>query len=384
VLRLLDADVTEINEIAEILGLDPIVVDQAVKKLEDKGHLTILHSNAETKIVRRAQLTDSGRKFLNGLERQIPQEENFYFRFDALTGEYLPDEGLSYFMGKPKRAQHKILPVDGVSPPREIDKLPYEQIKRFWRKNEAIWSKKGLIKILDISKEPCLVYRRRLQLLQFSRASDDDILVQVYDGHERLSNYEEALKKKKEELRALRAEKKNNSSEQNAEEVSKIIRILSTREHRSELFKALQKAKRYVIIVSPWLESAVDDEFCEKIKLALQRGVQLKIGYGYEVQVPKEEDKKRTKEALRKLKELKTEGDLYLQVFKFEQDVHSKVVLWDDEHIITTSFNWLSSKGEASGGRSRIEFGVLIHDSRSAEDMLVLLDKIFHNARRKI
>jgi len=137
-------------------------------------------------------------------------------------------------------------------------------------------------------------------------------------------------------------------------------RILSTYEHRPILEKALSEAKKQVVIISPWIRAdAMDNELISKIDKALQRKVEVVIGYGIS-QDTKHKDT-RPLDRLNKLKE-KVYGK-YLQVKRLG-NTHEKVLVCDTQFAVITSFNWMSFKGSPTRG-FRQETGFLFHDEKN-------------------
>jgi hypothetical protein len=133
------------------------------------------------------------------------------------------------------------------------------------------------------------------------------------------------------------------------------IRMLEVFEHPEILEEALKEAQERLLIVSPWIKSAVvNDGFISSLRSCLARGVAVSIGYGIN---PRNPDDGSDKGALRKLKELTSEyPNLILAPLG---DTHSKVLVLDRRYVVVTSFNWLSFRGDASKP-FRDERGVLV------------------------
>lgn len=135
---------------------------------------------------------------------------------------------------------------------------------------------------------------------------------------------------------------------------------LQMHEHRSKLFEALSSSKQQVIIISPWLNNeAVDNELQIAIGEALNRGVNILIGYGLG------EPNRREEHIVRKLKELRKGKTGKLCLYRM-RDIHSKVLICDDSFMVLTSFNWLSFAGDRNRG-SRVEDGILTRDKSVIE-----------------
>jgi DNA-binding MarR family transcriptional regulator len=133
------------------------------------------------------------------------------------------------------------------------------------------------------------------------------------------------------------------------------IEVLQMYEHRPKLIEALRVAKNQVIIVSPWLKSdAVDDELRQEMKKTLQRGVNISIAYGFGDETVAE------KRTVKKLQELAQNKKGKLKLSRVG-NLHSKVLICDQEFMVLTSFNWLSFAGDPLRG-TRIEDGMLTRD----------------------
>jgi len=150
------------------------------------------------------------------------------------------------------------------------------------------------------------------------------------------------------ELRARLAE-----SERRQAELRKALENLSVRhvpvyEHPDYLRRALNDARRRVLIVSPWIRfEVVNDELISRMRKALDRGIELWIAYGitpeggYRPKAKGDGDR----EAERKLRGL---GKDFVDTFHMTRlgDTHAKVLVCDSRFSIVTSFNWLSFRGD--------------------------------------
>lgn len=129
------------------------------------------------------------------------------------------------------------------------------------------------------------------------------------------------------------------------DESKRADRILSTYEHRPLLLDALDNAQNTVVIVSPWIKSSgLNGEILSRIERALQRKVQVFIGYG----ISKREDN--DKRILRSLEDIHNrQFGKRLHLIRLN-NTHEKVLIKDDEYMVITSFNWLSFKGDPKKG----------------------------------
>ena len=134
------------------------------------------------------------------------------------------------------------------------------------------------------------------------------------------------------------------------------VRPLAVYEHPPLLKRALEDSAERVLIVSPWIRRAVvTRQFVDDIRRALDRGVEVYIGYGLGGSDGNEgrADEEARKE-LGKLAEAREEF-----AFKRLGDTHAKVLIKDRDFFVISSFNWLSFRGDANR-TFREEWGALV------------------------
>jgi phosphatidylserine/phosphatidylglycerophosphate/cardiolipin synthase-like enzyme len=116
--------------------------------------------------------------------------------------------------------------------------------------------------------------------------------------------------------------------------------------HRKELIETIKKSKHTIVIWSGWATTySIDRELVDLFKDALERGVNIYAGFGYNTSrnyTPRQSDTRGIEE-LNKLKlfgkEKRSRG--YFLIGK--KDNHKKILICDDEYVIVGSFNWLSN-----------------------------------------
>ena len=134
----------------------------------------------------------------------------------------------------------------------------------------------------------------------------------------------------------------------NPQEISKKYKIdkqifikIEGKAHKKELIDSINNSKKDLIILSGWITDYVvikDENFLPSLISALQKGVNVYLGYGYE-RFGKHESQYATA-ALKEFESLEEKySNLNIRVFAN----HQKILIKDDEYIICGSFNWLSN-----------------------------------------
>lgn len=116
------------------------------------------------------------------------------------------------------------------------------------------------------------------------------------------------------------------------------VEMVAVYDHPGLLRSALECAQRRLIIISPWITNAVVDKvFLQTLTERLREGVAVYIGYGLG-------EEERTPDAVKQLDALAA----HYPRFRFVRlgDTHAKILIKDDEWLVTTSFNWLSFRGD--------------------------------------
>jgi hypothetical protein len=131
-------------------------------------------------------------------------------------------------------------------------------------------------------------------------------------------------------------------------------------DHPIHLKNALRSARKRILLISPWVKNAVvNTNFVSDLERRLRAGVVVHIGHGYG-----ESDEGSDDAAVRKLRNLQSR---YPDKFKLVRlpNTHAKILVYDDTYI-TTSFNWLSFKGDQER-TYRMEEGTLVRGAILAE-----------------
>ena len=152
------------------------------------------------------------------------------------------------------------------------------------------------------------------------------------------------------------------------------MRWLEMYEHRPLLEQALKDTQERLMIISPWIRAnSVNRWFLQQFENLLKRGVQVFIGYGLG-----EKDENRYPKDIEAEKALQKLASQYSKSFILKRlgDTHAKILISDTKFAVTTSFNWLSFKGERDR-TFRDERGTLVSDPQK-------IDELFDNLLRRL
>ncbi|MDJ1168069.1 phospholipase D-like domain-containing protein [Roseofilum sp. BLCC_M154] len=144
------------------------------------------------------------------------------------------------------------------------------------------------------------------------------------------------------------------------------MRWLEMYDHRPLLEQALKDTQERLMIVSPWIRAnSVNSWFLQQLQNLLKRGVQVFIGYGLG-----EKDENRYSRDIKAEKTLQKLADQYPKSFILKRlgDTHAKILISDTKFAVTTSFNWLSFKGERDR-TFRDERGTLVSDPEKIDEL---------------
>jgi hypothetical protein len=134
--------------------------------------------------------------------------------------------------------------------------------------------------------------------------------------------------------------------------VTGLVRSISVFEHADLLTEALDTAKTRLLIISPWVKNAVvTTDFIARLEKRLRAKVQVTIAHGIG-----DNDDDSNASALRRLQNLAARYDNF--DFVRLENTHAKILIFDDCWV-STSFNWLSFRGDPDR-TYRMEEGTLV------------------------
>lgn len=379
------------KEIGHFLGVNEGLISAAIAEQVSSGNI------AYASTVATVQLTDRGKNTVRSLESVRPVHVSMSVVFDRLVWS-LAKYDRRDLIQKAEAVERGMI----VVPPRKtsrisIDEVQAGEVNRILRGTEGKTLRKEVLSVRRI--RPFTHRFFPVKLLVFGDFDSGEVeLAAVVDGdasvdHDRalteiggpdalgisidepegrpvLSDELEAVRVPDEEVSGLRSAAIAGRIEASSREAVAIadpaptsaeemslqniqVRSVSVFEHREFLMEALNSAARRILLISPWIKSAVvDTDFVQRLEQRLRRGVRVTIAYGIG-----DNDSQSDAQAIERLRNLSRR---YSQLFRFVRlaNSHAKVLIFDDLWI-STSFNWLSFRGDPER-TYRMEEGTLV------------------------
>lgn len=375
VLRSADHGILGVAEIAGFLGFESKVLDSAVASQLGAGNVTY---NPDS---RRVSLTARGSVAARDLTSLVPVEQEIPITFDRTTwrvADYQDGDLISK-----RRVQEKgmvILPAARSSRilvsdvrPRDVEDIvsPTRDKRRF-----------QVLEIAHLRARKHLYLPIKLLVFSDGRTSTPEVIVLV-DGEEsafhlnQLTTLGGVGKLGLSVLPTQEATPTKNKAERTVREItadlakigeasfeiaSPVITQVSVFDHPVHLKFALSSAKKRILIISPWIRgSVVDTSFLADLERRLRAGVRVSIGHGYGP-----DDSGSDAQALKRLANLRQRFPNLLSFVRLP-NTHAKILIYDDAYI-TTSFNWLSFRGD-SNRTYRMEEGTMVEGSAYADEI---------------
>lgn len=364
-LRTAESGLAEVPDIASFLGISPGLLETAVV------NQLALHNVAYTPGTRRVQLTPHGSQSARDLSTVVPVETEIPIAFDRTV--WKPRSyGLRDLIRKREAEEQGmlIIPAKRSATIGKSD-LSAQDVQHLVRTEES----SNKFQVLDVMR----VRRNRnaylpVKVLVFAdRHSSESELLIIVDGEESTEHEVELqvlggsqtlnLSMAKDATGALEtipSPEADVPSAQQAEALAGsshdselVLRQLSVYEHGIELQTALASSATRLLIISPWVRRAVvDTQFLADLERRLRAGVSVAIGHGYG-----SDDRGSDADAIRRLANLQNRfSDRF--ILSRLPNTHAKILIHDDTYV-TTSFNWLSFRGDPAR-TYRMEEGTLI------------------------
>ncbi|GAA3175919.1 MULTISPECIES: phospholipase D-like domain-containing protein [Streptomyces] len=411
VLRLVDRNVNTGRDVAGMLGVPERMVDQTVAELFRSDNLRwgppAPQDDARTPGLR---LTDKGRTTAQKAAAVVPVRVNQPLVYDQMLGKVAPyDRRTTVPRGLAEEDGLIVLPVARSGPVDESN-ITAADITALLRENGT--TNREVLQVKSISQTKA---RRVLPVKLLVYADEDRTEIQlgvVVDGE--LSQAHELelighggakalgitveppperplLEPDLEKARVPLQEVTQHRAEQAAFQLGSQapapappaapqpqadeIRAIGVFEHAEILDEALTHARRRLLIISPWIKNAIiTTTFLSRLETRLARGVKIDIAYGYE-----DNDTKTDLAAVRKLNNLVARYQDKI-TFTRLKSTHAKVLVYDDVWV-TTSFNWLSFKGDPDR-TYRMEEGSLIRNRQVTDAQYARYLELIDEQRR--
>ena len=160
--------------------------------------------------------------------------------------------------------------------------------------------------------------------------------------------------------KAQMAEELAKREQQLLEQSGGAIPLIKTEEHRPLLIEAIDRASSELTLVSAWIRpGAFDDELRRKLAQAINRGVTVRIAWGFGTNWNRsspghkreeaQHNKRLGEEALAQLERMLPEIS-HGRLVTNRVETHQKFIVCDDLFCVSGSFNWLSYRGHADRG----------------------------------
>ena len=404
VLRGINDGLSSVESIAAFFGLDEDLVTLSLSRLWRSDLVDMPVASAGRKL----RLTTQGLTTLSELSEIVPSEQVVYFSFDRLLWRSVPHP--TWDLLRPKEVEQQGLlrikprlvkkPEVVELPARDVDRAIKTSMKNVLNDASVLVVKRieraeqkylpchvlvyesldGLDHVLEIAVDGRLRadLRNAIDALGGVKYFDFDFASSALTNSIEIQPVIEATAKVQtpvvplEVVEEVRRQATATSEDEPNSEISDgatgrpvaienmEVRHIDTFEHPMFLNQAISEAKSRLLITSPWVRRAVvRKEFIDKLYQAARRGVQIHIGYGIDY-----EGSDCDIDAVEKLEKLATQfKNVHLACLG---STHAKILIWDNNEI-TTSFNWLSFRGDQDR-TYRQEHGVLLRNQGRVTD----------------
>ncbi len=395
-LRAIDAGLGRTKEIREFLGLEDVVLNTVLASLNSQELINYMGAiNGEAT----ASLTLKGKAAVDLAHMSVPEERIIKLMFDPYLKRVVFHQSGLLWKPKEVRSEGKMeVPLCGAKRP-EVEDVPLEDIDAaLERLRRPYEDSKELLAIRRIERRemlfaPCTMLYFRSETgseMQVAFYLDNRISVEHENAFRDLGGMDEVGAKhvladqlsevvnqaalapsEKSQLLHLQKHTGGLSNEVETEDavptavVNPTLKNIRCHEHPGLLEDALINSKERLMIISPWIRhQVVTDRFVRNLEILLRNGVKVYIGYGLVDEDGRDKAGGKlaiTPKAERDLKDLEKRFKNF--TFAFIGNTHRKVLVSDGRYAITTSFNWLSFKGDPRD-KPRDEAGIYIakHD----------------------
>lgn len=391
-LRAIDAGIGLTADIREFLGLEDVVLSTVLASLNGQELINYCGSVSGDAT---ASLTLKGKAAVDAAYVCAPEERIIKLMFDPYLKRVVFHQLGALWKPKEVRGEGKLeVPLCGAKRP-EVEDIPLEDIDSvLLRTHRQQGVSNELLAIRRIVRRellfiPCTMLYFRSETgseTQVAFYIDNRVSVEHENAFRDLGGVDEVGAKhiltdqlsvvvtqsalsprERAEILGSRNGTDGTQTHPKAEEgvqaapASPTLKNIRCHEHPPLLEDALLNSRERLMIISPWIRhQVVTDRFVRNLESLLRRGVQVHIGYGLVDEDGR--DKAGAKPAIsekanRDLKGLEKKFKNF--TFAFIGNTHRKVLVSDTRYAVTTSFNWLSFKGDPRE-KPRDEAGIYI------------------------
>lgn len=402
VLRAVQAGLSAPEQLVSFLGLSANVLNPVLAGLTTNEQVN--YSRAVGESAAKVTLTAKGRTTLVELSTTRPQERTVRVCFDALTKQLLFISPEQLFKPRELKEMGFIeIPV-GQAKRLEVEDISLQEFDRFLQLQRAgLEVKRELLAIRRVERRE-LHFLGCVMAFYRSQANRDEVDVAFWreDGpaleHEnhfralggpelvgaKLLTTESALAaavsqpeafENRGQVPSSRAAPASAPEPQSGPAVEvddpQTVQSVLCHEHPALLRRALLKSRKRLLIISPWIRhQVVNWEFMASLDALLRAKVTVHIGYGLDEGegagkgVPGQSKIPITERAEKDLRSL--EGKYKNFHLIYVGNTHRKLLVSDDEFAVTTSFNWLSFRGDPKD-KPRDEYGEVFRKASQVE-----------------
>ncbi len=391
-LRAIDAGLGRTKEIREFLGLEDVVLNSVLASLNSQELINYMGaSDGEAT----ASLTLKGKAAVDLAHMSVPEERIIKLMFDPFLKRVVFHQSGLLWKPKEVRSEGRMeVPLCGAKRP-EVEDVPLEDIDAaLERLRRPYEDSKELLAIRRIERRemlfvPCTMLYFRSETgneMQVAFYLDNRISVEHENSFRDLGGMDEvgaphvladqlsevvnqAALAPSEKFQLLHLHNLTGDISTGVKLegaaptpiVNPTLKNIRCHEHPGLLEDALINSKERLMIISPWIRhQVVTDRFVRKLEILLRNGIKVYIGYGLVDGDGRDKAGGKlaiTPKAERDLKDLQKRFRNF--TFAFVGNTHRKVLVSDSRYAITTSFNWLSFKGDPRD-KPRDEAGIYI------------------------
>lgn len=217
---------------------------------------------------------------------------------------------------------------------------------------------------------PELITQDRLKAAEKLKDKFDSALAEIDTSQEQLEQADSDNEKAELQQKISEREQEIELLKKQLEELT--VRFLEVYDHPPRLQDAIDNSQERLMIISPWIKAdVVNNKFLQAFEKMLKRGVKVFIGYGFG-------DDKNNKPY-----DIKAENKLKILASKYDKlslkrlgNTHAKILICDTKFAVTTSFNWLSFKGDPDR-TFRDERGTLVSIPKKIDELFDSYKKEF-------